>query len=176
LDYFKHVSSFNPNYNEFECEKKYRTLLGDANNGVSINSFYYMCQMAGIDITDETEINQRKEIQRLKQLGKTKQEVIQAIPNAINEIVDFEFNRQTPAKNNQLDINLVEQFIRVKYPIKKNEITRFYELDGQQLEQNDLNTIYIDTKKVFSKATREIMRKPAKAPRVNLEISFIILE
>jgi predicted P-loop ATPase len=157
LDYFKYVSSFSHKYNEFECEKKYKTLLGDASNGVNISSFYYICQQNGIDITDQREVDQRKEIQRLKQLGKTKQEVIQAIPNAINEIVDFEFNRQTPAKNNQLDINLVEQFIREKYPIKKNEVTRFYELDGVQLEQQDLNTIYIDVKKVFSKASREII-------------------
>jgi predicted P-loop ATPase len=155
LDYFKHVSSFYHSYDPHECEIKYKNCLGDGN--VKIGSFYGLCRDHGIDIADQREVDQRKEIQRLKQLGKTKQEVIQAIPNAINEIVDFEYNRQTPAKNNQLDINLVEQFIREKYPIKKNEVTRFYELDGVQLEQQDLNTIYIDVKKVFSKASREII-------------------
>jgi len=157
LDYFKQISQFHPDYDEYKCERKYRSLLSDKASGVKIASFYYVCQQYGIDITDEREQKTRELATQYKKQGKTEKQLIQEIPSVIPEVVSEEFKKPIQSKSNELNLELFEQWLRANYDIKKNEVTRFYELNGNQLEQSDINTIYIDAKKVFSKVSKDLV-------------------
>lgn len=157
FDYFRHISQFSPKFDEIKCEKKYRTLLGDKPGGITIASFYEVCKNHGIDITDENEKLNREIARKLKSAGKTEKDAIKEIPNAIPEVIADEFQAIAPVRNNQLNIEAVEIWLQSNYDIKKNELTRFYELNGSQLESQDLNSIYIHAKKLFPKLSRDIL-------------------
>lgn len=157
LDYFKQISQFHPDYDEYKTEKKYRSLLGDSKSGITIKTFYYICQQNGIDITDEKEKKTREITRKMKAAGKSEQQIIKENPDVIPELVKTEYQKQSVSNNKDFDIEAFEIWLRSNYDIKKNEVTRFYELNGQQLEQSDLNTIYIDSKRVFSKVSKDLV-------------------
>ena len=157
LDYFKHISQFHPNYDAYKCERKYNQLSRDGKTGIGIGTFYYICQQNGIDISDPREKQTREIAQKYKSVGKTLKEAIAENPEIIAAIAQQEFEKkETPAVSRHFDIDAFEEWLRGNFPIKKNEITRFYELNGKQLEQADFNTIYIDGKKLFPKLTKDI--------------------
>jgi predicted P-loop ATPase len=157
LDYFKQISQFHPDYDAYKTEKKYRSLLGDRNSGITIRTFYYLCKLNGIDISDERETKTRQTARKLKTAGKTEKQVIAENPELIPEIVADEFAKSEQQHRGQFDIEAFEIWLRERFPIKKNEVTRFYEMQGKQLEQSDINTIYIDAKKQFPKVSRDIV-------------------
>jgi len=157
LDYFKHLSQYHPDYDAYKTEKKYRSLLGDRNSGITIRTFYYLCKLNGIDISDERETKTRQTARKLKTAGKTEKQVIAENPELIPEIVAEEFAKPEQQHRGQFDIEAFEIWLRERFPIKKNEVTRFYEMQGKQLEQSDINTIYIDAKKQFPKVSRDIV-------------------
>jgi hypothetical protein len=157
LDYFKQLSQYHPDYDGYKTEKKYRSLLGDRNSGITIRTFYYLCKLNGIDISDERETKTRQTARKLKTAGKTEKQVIAENPELIPEIVAEEFAKPEQQQRGQFDIEAFEIWLRERFPIKKNEVTRFYEMQGKQLEQSDINTIYIDAKKQFPKVSRDIV-------------------
>jgi predicted P-loop ATPase len=157
LDYFKQLSQYHPDYDAYKTEKKYRSLLGDRNSGITIRTFYYLCKLNGIDISDERETKTRQTARKLKTAGKTEKQVISENPELIPEIVAEEFAKPEQQHRGQFDIEAFEIWLRERFPIKKNEVTRFYEMQGKQLEQSDINTIYIDAKKQFPKVSRDIV-------------------
>lgn len=157
LDYFKQLSQYHPDYDGYKTEKKYRSLLGDRNSGITIRTFYYLCKLNGIDITDERETKTRQTARKLKTAGKTEKQVISENPDLIPEIVAEEFAKPEQQHRGQFDIEAFEIWLRERFPIKKNEVTRFYEMQCKQLEQSDINTIYIDAKKQFPKVSRDIV-------------------
>jgi hypothetical protein len=157
LDYFKQLSQYHPDYDAYKTEKKYRSLLGDRNSGITIRTFYYLCKLNGIDISDERETKTRQTARKLKTAGKTEKQVIAENPELIPEIVAEEFAKHEQQHRGQFDIEAFEIWLRERFRIKKNEVTRFYEMQGKQLEQSDINTIYIDAKKQFPKVSRDIV-------------------
>jgi predicted P-loop ATPase len=164
-DYFRHISSFSSKYNEKDCAKQYKYCLRDK-PGISISTFYYYAKQAGISISDKIEDHVAKIAHYAKTGGRDKQSVkeilkIQQLPenDAIINAV-FESNNFTPISDggnkDKLNIDDVECWLQTNYKIKRNEITRFYENEGKELQTEDLNTIYIQAKKVFEKLSREI--------------------
>ncbi|HWV31029.1 MAG TPA: PriCT-2 domain-containing protein, partial [Dyadobacter sp.] len=49
-DYFHDISSVHPEYNADECEKQYDKCVKGRGNGVTIASFFYACNAAGIQV------------------------------------------------------------------------------------------------------------------------------
>jgi hypothetical protein len=158
LDYYQYLSQFYPDYNSVETEEKYKSFYGkDSNNKACIASFYFECLRNGISITDELETKTRQTARKLRSAGMTEKQVISENPDLIPEIVAEEFAKPEQQHRGQFDIEAFEIWLRERYPIKKNEVTRFYEMQGKQLEQSDINTIYIDAKKQFPKVSRDIV-------------------
>lgn len=158
FDYFNQISQFSPKYDYNTCRKQYENgLKKDNGQKIGIGTFYKICKDFGIDISDPR-IKQTREIaQKYKSVGKTLKEAIAENPEIIAAIAQQEFEKkETPAVSRHFDIDAFEEWLRSNYPIKKNEITRFYELNGKQLEQADFNTIYIHGKKLFPKLTKDI--------------------
>jgi len=158
FDYFNQISQFSPKYDYNTCRKQYENgIKKDNGQKIGIGTFYKICKEFGIDISDPR-IKQTREIaQKYKSVGKTLKEAIAENPEIIESVAAQEFEKkEAPAVSRHFDIDAFEEWLRSNFPIKKNEITRFYELNGKQLEQADLNTIYIDGKKLFPKLSKDI--------------------
>jgi hypothetical protein len=166
LDYFHYVSKFSNSYVPLLTDKQYKFCCR-GKNGVTISTFYYYCKQAGIEISDKTEEYTAKIAHYAKTGGRNKDsakkvlEMQGIIPN--ESIIDavFESDNFTPPSNDgdkgdKLNIDDVESWLKTNYQIKKNTITRFYELDNKVVETEDFNSIFIAAKKVFDKLSRDI--------------------
>lgn len=158
LDYFKQISQFHPNYDSYKCERKYIQLSKEGKTGIGIGTFYYICQQNGIDITDPIEEKSKQLAKKYKSIGKSFKELIDENPDVIESVVKNEFDKTEKQDNSKhFDIDLFQNWLSENYVIKRNVITRFYELNGNQLEQSDINTIYINGKKLFPKLNKDIL-------------------
>lgn len=163
INYYHLISKYSQSYNANDTERQYKHCLKYNNGKITINSFYYYCKLNGIQIHDEREEYISKLTYYAKESNKKPDDVIQMIDGQLSEqdseVINAVFNSKDfkPNKDDKkLAIDDVELWLRSNYPIKKNIITRSYELNGRELEMEDLNTIYIDGKKKFDKLTREI--------------------
>lgn len=60
-------------------------------------------------------------------------------------------------RNPRIEISEIEDWLTLNYNIKKNSITRAYELNGKELEDQDFNTIFIAAKKQFENITKDLL-------------------
>ncbi|KOH47063.1 PriCT-2 domain-containing protein [Sunxiuqinia dokdonensis] len=49
-DYYHRLSRFHPSYNQADCDRQYSKCLQGRRSGVSIKTFFYLAQSAGINI------------------------------------------------------------------------------------------------------------------------------
>lgn len=166
LDYFHHVSKFSSSYVPLITDKQYKFCCR-GKTGVTISTFYYYCKQAGIEISDKTEDFTAKIAHYAKTGGRNKEsakKVLEMQGIKVNDtIIDavFESDSYKPPiqegdKGDKLNIDDVEMWIKTNYSIKKNSITRFYEMEGKPIETEDFNSIYIAAKKIFDKLSRDI--------------------
>ena len=166
LDYFHHVSKFSVSYVPQITDRQYKFCCrGKA--GVTISTFYYYCKSAGIEISDKKEDFTAKISHYAKSGGRGKDSVKKLLEmqgiEADNNIIDAVFESedykpllQDGDKGDKLNIDDVELWLNTNYSIKKNSITRFYEMDNKVIETEDFNSIYISAKKQFDKLSRDI--------------------
>ena len=166
LDYFHHVSKYSSSYDSVTTDKQYKYCCRNK-TGVNIGTLYYYAKQAGIEISDKTEEYTAKIAHYAKTGGRNKEsakkvlEMQGIVPNEsiINAV--FESDNFTPPtsegdKGDKLNIDDVESWLKTNYQIKKNTITRFYEMEGKPIETEDFNSIFIAAKKVFDKLSRDI--------------------
>jgi len=160
---FNRISSYGPTYREDLCKKQYDACCRQANGKISISTFYYYAKISGIDIT-----NQRDEyVARMayfgKKAGKNQKDIVKQLGDAdsadkqtINAVFNDE-QYEPPAMNSKaLNIEDVKIWMRSRFDIRRNELTRSYELDNNELEMEKLNFIYLEAKNQFAKISREL--------------------
>jgi predicted P-loop ATPase len=164
--YYHHISSYSPTYDAKTCDKQYTYCCRPYNGGIKIGTFYYYAKLNGIDVSDQTEAMIAKIAYFAKEGGRNKESV-----KGILELKGVEYNEEVvdavfqskdynPTVNesgkSELNIEEVELWLSSNYNIRKNEITRAYELDLKPLETEDFNSIFIAAKKTFERLSREI--------------------
>lgn len=165
LHYFHHISSFHPNYNVEQTDRVYKFFSRGYTGGITIATFYYYLKQEGFEIETAQEKKTEQITYMAKHSGKTKEEIIAVLDKEIGtasvdlDLVDKVLSSDTvlpTADPKTLDISAVELWLKTNYNIRRNLVTRFYEMDGKELETEDLNTIYIKGKKIFPKLSRDI--------------------
>ncbi|MGA0081719.1 MAG: VapE domain-containing protein [Ilumatobacteraceae bacterium] len=167
--YFQHISSFGPQYDHDITAKHYRHFCRQTPTGanrIGIGTFYYYAKLAGIDIRPPKSaqrtatmarqaLNQGRDAESVKQALAI--EGVEADAEALEAVFSAPPSSQPEADPRApLDIEEVEGWVRMGYPVKRNAITRMYELKGRELETEDFNTMFIAAKKQFPKLSREI--------------------
>jgi hypothetical protein len=76
LEFFFRISCFNPGYKKAECEKQYFKCLYAGKNGITISTFFYIVNLAGITVTETTE----PEIESTEELPTIPDEVYSSLP------------------------------------------------------------------------------------------------
>lgn len=165
--YFHQISKFHQNYDYNDCSRQYKACCRDG-KGITISTFYFHAKNSGININNERErlitntayfgkvggrkpeatygVLQNKDII----LSAADKELIQKVYETPN------FKPDGLEQQGGIEIDKIETFIKTNYEIKRNLLTRAYEMNGRELESEDLNSMFIQTKKIFKKASREI--------------------
>lgn len=161
LNYYQRVSQYYSDYNEQKTEQKYRSF--SSTGGVSIATFFHHAKLAGLELKTPTTRSITTVATFAKKGRRTKEDAIKQLqvmdgidPEIAKPIVDKVFNSDTKDVEEDL-LQIVEEFLRRECNIKYNEITLKYELDDRPMTDRDLNTIYLDCKRVVPKVNKDLV-------------------
>lgn len=166
-EYFHIVSQQGNKYDSKQCDKQYDACLTRNGNGVTIGTFYWMCKKAGIEIVSrKTDIIATAASNAFKG-GRTKEDTIDLLKEAegisekeSKDIVNQVFDNKINYESSEGIYNDIENWLKQNYNLRRNILTRKLESDGVPVEEIDLNTMYLDGKKVFGqKLNNEVFTK-----------------
>lgn len=169
--YYQQVSSYSSSYNQEVCSRQYKACCKAPDGGkkaITISSFYYYVKQSGIEITSDREEYVSKIAYYAKEGGRGKESVSEILSvsgitaqGEDQEVIDKVFSSENfrpieEGKGKKLDIDDVQLWLKTNYNIKRNLLTRAYEHDNKELETEDLNSIFLQGKKLFDKLSRDI--------------------
>lgn len=169
-DTFHEISSHSSKYSEAECDKQYdQCLKGAAREGVTIGTFYHYIKQAGIPFySDETKLI-ASTAASLKKSGLGKEAIIKNLEqhSGISPITSAPIVAQVVDQGIEIDgsfsdskIPEIEMWLKAQYALRCNLLTGYVENNNRPLEEKELNTIFLDAKKVFNKeAPTAIMKE-----------------
>jgi len=160
---FDQISRYGLTYREDLCKKQYDACCKQANGKITISTFYYHAKANGIDITNQRDEYVARTAYFGKKAGKNLADIVKQIGDADGadkQTIEAVFKDETyepPAINTKaLNMEDVLMWMRSRFDIRKNELTRSYELDGTELELERMNFIFLEARNVFPKLGREM--------------------
>ena len=154
---FDRLSRFHPDYEERETDRKFDYLLRVNPHTVTISYLYGRCKALGLDVmTDET-----RDIVSLaalrKKLKVTREGTIDELVKMekvdrgeAESIVKQVYDAREEIQTDETILDQLKVFIGKNYSIRRNEITRYLENDGRQMQDEDLNDIYLHATNTFN--------------------------
>lgn len=153
--YYHMVSQMSEKYNEKRTDKQYDYCLKGKNLKVAtISTFYYYCKEQGIQITSERTSKIRKATLNSKAAGLNKEQIIKNLEKfegitGADELISQIFDGVAQMGDGESLVEQLELFVSANYTLERNIIKRFIEREGVQLEQRDLNSMYISALKTL---------------------------
>ena len=158
LQYFKTICQNGSKYDEKRIERQYKNFCKPG--GVSISTFYYYAKLAGCELYSDTSksiikrvavgkangeiMTPKSVIENLALLGvKTKDEKF------IQSLIDSKENFAKHIEDEDNETVKLELFIKENYPISKNNFNQQYEINGNPVNDEIINTITVHAKKYF---------------------------
>lgn len=169
-DYFHRLSQFNETYDFDDCDKKYDNFLETKSGTLNVCWFYdHVKKHYNIKpYSDHTEailraaqavyeFGQGEGIEGVKELLRTKDNFTDEQILAAEPWIAHAIKKRIPIGGDSL-IADVESFLYRRFDIKKNTLIQQIEIDGKKLDQTKLNTLYVDTAKIYPKVTQQMIR------------------
>ncbi len=160
-DYFHQVSSLSAKYDRAKCDKKYEQCLKSNQGKVTISTFFYLAKQAGIEIkTERTKHIERVATMRALNVGQNGgyrdkdeakaatmrilTEVDKLQGEDLEEVVDqvLALPKEELVQEAQDGVAELKEFLR-GYDMKFNEITGIVEVDGANISDRVVNSIYV---------------------------------
>jgi len=156
-EYFHSISRFAPTYDREVTTKQYKECIKSPDRSITINTVYYWAKQHGFTVSSPEENRIAKGAYYSKLAGRP-------MPKGQNEeeqkIIEEVYNQKDipkpDSKSKSVNINDVDMWIRACYDIRRNEITREYELNGREMQEKHMNDIYLEAKTMFDKLNREL--------------------
>jgi len=155
--YFHSLSSCSSKYEVSMCDRQFTHCLRQHGNTgkITIATIYWFAKQAGINIYGE----QTKKIAAATSTGKAagldaktiakNLKQFEGIDNA-EDIINQAFAANNSFTQGESIVENIRMWLRHNYEIKRNIITRRLEINGQELEEVDINTMFLDAKILFN--------------------------
>jgi predicted P-loop ATPase len=153
--YFHHISMQGTKYDAAKCDAKYTECLKTGKGRVKINTFFYKCKEAGIEIqTEESRKVERYTKAQMLQGFKSDAEIVESVTklakqDGIATEIAQDIAEQTLAiprseltKEKQANLLPEIRAALATYGLKLNEVTNMIEYQGRPLTDWDVNTIW----------------------------------
>jgi predicted P-loop ATPase len=167
-DYFHALSSISNKYEKSICDKQFtHCLKANGSNGkITIATIYYFAKQAGINIyTEKTRriaavtSSQKKAGLSAKQIAENL-EKFEGIPKQdADDILNQVFQSNQSFTKSESIVENIRIHLRHTYMLKRNIITRKIENNGKILDENDLNTMFLDAKVLHNELTSDLFLK-----------------
>jgi len=155
-EYYHALSSVSSKYERSMCDRQYTHCLRQpqSTGKITIATIYWFAKQAGINIYGEI----TKKVAAATSTGKAagldaktiakNLQQFEGIENA-DEIIQQAFAANTSFTHGESMVENVRMWVRHNYEIKRNLITRKLESNTAELEEVDINTMFLDAKIVF---------------------------
>lgn len=155
-EYYHALSSVSSKYERSMCDRQYTHCLRQpqSTGKITIATIYWFAKQAGINIYGEI----TKKVAAATSTGKAagldaktiakNLQQFEGIENA-EEIIQQAFAANTSFTHGESMVENVRMWVRHNYEIKRNLITRKLESNTAELEEVDINTMFLDAKIVF---------------------------
>jgi hypothetical protein len=174
LEYYQAISQFHPDYDPIKTERKYRA-LGDTRS-ITISSFFYIAKRHNIEIATPKSKTIKQVAAFAKRGNRTPEQAAETLKTFDNIPLEESLpiiNQVFSAPSNAVDnpdadeqiVQLIEDYIKRSYTIRFNEITKKYEIDAAPMTDVDYNTIYLDTRTILPKATKDLVKAVIQSNR-----------
>lgn len=161
--YFHNISAMSGKYSPEQCDTQYNNCLKATGHGVTIGTLYYMAKKAGIETYSAKTRKIASAASGLKANGSSADLITKNLEKfgGFSPIDSAEIVAQILQNDAQVDdpslIDQIRMFLYTTYSIKLNVISRHVEIDGHNLTDNLFNTIFLEVKQRFNKATVELV-------------------
>lgn len=166
-DYFHRLSAISSKYDTAMCDRQYNhSIARNARTGarVTIATIYWFASQEGIQTSSERTRKIAAATSALKssgmdsvQISETLQqhEGIQDADDIIKQAfaVNYDYSQTNTLVDN------VRMWVRQRYAISRNAITRKVEIGGKEIDDEMLNTMFLDCKVVFDDVTSLLFEK-----------------
>lgn len=163
--YFHALTQWHSKYDQKHADRQYSIAIkdkGSPGQKAKVGSFYYLLKhVAGVDI--KTENNKALQIAAIgKKSNRNKDSITEQLikingiePTAAAALVDEVFKRtdislKTISSDPERLIESLSEWLVQGFSIKKNVITRKFELNDQELSEEKLNTIFLQARAAFN--------------------------
>ena len=155
-DIFHCVVQNSIKYNREKADRQYTNCLKSNNSGITIATFYHFCKEEGISIITEATRRMTTISAIAKKSGRGVFDAVRILTEIegfdkeeAKEIAEKVFNNDEIGKENTLGkLDQIEQFLLQNYDLKRNEITRFVENTGKEIDSTFSNSVYIRLRKL----------------------------
>jgi predicted P-loop ATPase len=158
--YFHKLCSFSNKYDSNRTDINYNRFLKGKNEGITVGTFYYYLKQGGADLSSYSADKKINELALNKRLKISKAESVQAVlldgklseKEAI-ELVDEVYDRpDIDVRNSTGTENIIiniQNFIFKQHKIRKNSITKKYEIDNEEMKDHHFNDLYLKSRMTF---------------------------
>lgn len=175
-DHFHTLSSHSSKYNSVDCDSQFDACLKNHSETKakksSIGTLYYHAKQNGIDCYSEHTKAIARHATSQKAAGLSKEAIIETLekqggysPEDSKEIVEQIVSKDIKFKSDSVSTDIAA-FVNT-YNLRRNLITRNIELDGKPIDDNDINSIFLDSKAVFKESSKDLVTSILFSNRIN---------
>jgi len=175
-EYFHTLSSHSSKYNSIDCDSQFDACLKNHSESKgkksTIGTIYFHAKQNGIDIYSEHTKSIARFATSQKAAGLSKDAIIETLekqggysPEDSKEIVEQIVSKDIKFKSDSVSTDIAA-FVNT-YELRRNLITRNIELNGKPIDDNDINSIFLDSKAVFKESTKDLVSSILFSNRVS---------
>ena len=158
-EYFHQLSGISSKYERSMCDRQFTHCLRQSHTGhgkVTIATIYYFAKQAGINIyTEKTKriasvtTTQKKAGLSASQIADNLEKFEGISKQDADDIISQAFQSSSDFSQSTSLVENIRLYLRHTYDIKLNEITRKLENKGKDLDDREVNTMFLDAKVIF---------------------------
>lgn len=157
-DYFHRLSQASRKYDTRQCDKQYNNCLKAGRTGVTIRTLYFLAKQAGVATYSAQTRLILTVAQQAKKAHRHKEDVVRGLrefedipTEASQPIIDQVYSVKERIESEENLIDKLELWLRQNYDLRKNIITGKLELPTGEVDDDQMNSIYRQAKKVFDR-------------------------
>lgn len=165
-EYFHTLSSTSSKYNSIDCDGQYDACLKNHNESKgkksSIGTIYYHAKQNGINVYSEYTKSIMRHATTQKAAGLSTDAIIETLekhagisPQDSKEIVEQMASKDIKFKSENVSEDIAA-YVNT-FDLRRNLITRNIELNGKPIDDNDINSIFLDSKSVFKESSKDLV-------------------
>ena len=174
-EHFHTLSATSSKYNSIDCDSQFDACLKNHNESKgkksSIGSIYYLAKQNGIDIYTEHSKAIMRHATSQRAAGLSADSIVKSLevsgitPEESKEIVEQIVSKDIKYKSESISTDIAA-FVNT-YDLRRNLITRNIELNGKPIDDNDINSIFLDSKAVFKESSKDLVTSILFSNRIN---------